>query len=160
MSLGEEIADKLASLGLGVVGTSIFIGMLPDHPDELLAVMETGGSAPTFGFGVPGLKFETPNVQVIVRGARGDYSAPRFTIGLAYKGLSTVQGQYLGLTYYHMIKPIQSPFMLHRDQNERPVFIFNASCEKEIGPTPLLLEDMSGGLLLEDGSGLIVSEDT
>lgn len=134
MSLGEEIADKLAILGLGVVGTSIFIGMMPDHPDELIAVMETGGSAPTFGFSTPGLKFETPNVQVIVRGERGDYSAPRDTIQTAFRGLATVQGQYLGPSYYHMIRPIQSPFMLHRDQNERPVFIFNATCEKEIAP--------------------------
>jgi len=130
-TVAEEIADKLASLGMGTVGTDIFIGVYPENPDVLTAVFETGGSAPEFGFSTPGLKYEHPSVQIVCRGERGDYAGPRALINIAYLGLPTVQAATLGSTYYHMIKPIQAPMVMHRDDNARVLFVFNVSCEKE-----------------------------
>jgi hypothetical protein len=131
-TVAEEIADKLATLGLGTVGTDIFIGVIPERPDAVTAVFETGGEPPEFGFGTPGLKYETPSVQIICRGARGDYATPRARIQLAYLGLPQVQGTTLGSTYYHMIKPIQTPFELRRDDDARVLMVVNVKCEKEM----------------------------
>ena len=129
-TVAEEIADKLATLGMGTVGTDIFIGVYPEKPDVLTAVFETGGSAPEFGFSDAGLKYEHPSVQIVCRGARGDYEGPRTLINIAYLGLPAVQGMNLGSTYYHMIKPIQSPTVMRRDDDARVLFVFNVTCDK------------------------------
>lgn len=132
-TVAEEVADKLANLGLGTVGTSIFIGIMPEKPDAVISVSETGGQAPEFGFGTAGLKYENPNVQIMVRGERGDYEGPRTRIETAYRGLAEVQGATLGSTYYHMIKPTQSPFPIRRDDDARVLLAFNAICTRVIG---------------------------
>lgn len=131
-TVAEDIADKLAILGMGVVGTDIFIGVLPETPDAITAVFETGGTSPEFGFGTPGLKYESPSIQIVCRGAIGDYETPRTRISLAYYGLPQLQGVTVGSTYYHMIRPNQTPFVLRRDDNERVLIVFNAVCERRV----------------------------
>jgi len=132
-TLPEDMADKIATLGLGyVVGRDIFIGVLPERPDAVIGVNESGGQAPEFGFGDDGLKHETPNLQIVVRGARGDYSGPRALIQTIYTELPKIQGETVGGTYYHMVKPSQSPFPMTRDDDARVVFAFNALCTRTV----------------------------
>lgn len=131
-TVAEDIADKLQALGLGTVGTDIFIGVFPEVPDAITAVMETGGTAPEFGFGTPGLKYESPSLQIVCRGEKGDYATPRSRIELAYYGLPQIQGATVGSHYYHMIKPSQSPFPLRRDDDERVLMVFNVTCEVRV----------------------------
>lgn len=64
-TLIEEIAEYLEDEGIGTVGTSIFIGKLPDDADvqnDIVAIFDTGGFPPDAH--VP-LKERT--VQIIVR---------------------------------------------------------------------------------------------
>lgn len=137
MSVANEIAAKLAALGVGVVGTSIFIGALPATPDVACAVIETGGVAPTMGFGTAGIKFERPALQLLFRGAPGDYATPRATAGTAYAGLAAVEATTLSAgvggtsAFYHWVHPVQAPFLLRRDESQRVVIAFNVRCEKE-----------------------------
>lgn len=132
MSVLNEIAAHLATLGVGVVGTSLFIGTLPDSPVVCGAVYEYGGLASEMGFGAAGVKYETPAVQVVFRGDPEDYAGPRAKAETAYRGLAAVEAELLGATFYHWIHPQQPPFLLKRDENERVLIAFNVLCEKEL----------------------------
>lgn len=131
MSVLNEIAAHLVAQGLGVLGTDLFIGKLPNDPDACGVVYETGGLAPEMGFGAAGVKHETPAIQVVFRGAPGDYAGPRAKAESAYRALAAVEAQALSGTFFHFVHPQQSPFLLNRDQAERVLLAFNALCEKE-----------------------------
>lgn len=141
MPTPNEIAAKLQALSLGTVGTSIFVGYMPASPDECCAVYEYGGTAPTFGFGSPGVHFEQPAVQVVFRGPKPgpgvttSYSNPRTKAEAAYRGLSAVEVATLtgGGTsaLYHMIRPQQAPVMIGHDDDKRVLMAVNFLCEKE-----------------------------
>ncbi len=135
MALLNEIAAKVAALGLGTVGTTIHIGMMPETPDVCCAVYEYGGQPPEFGFGTAGISYESPAVQVVFRGAAGDYATPRASAATAYNGLASVEATTLSggtSAFYHSIHPQQAPFLMRRDANDRVYIAFNCICEKEL----------------------------
>ena len=139
----NEIAAKLAALGLGVVGTSIFMGTMPATPEECCAVYEYGGEPPEFSFGTAAIRHETAAVQVVFRGPKPaagvttTYSGPRAKAEAAYQGLAAVQVETLSAgaggtsAFYHWIHPRQAPFLLRRDELERVLIAVNFLCEKE-----------------------------
>lgn len=140
MAFLDEIAAQLAGLSVGTIGTTLFIGMMPETPDVCAAVYETGGQAPTFNFGTTGLDLESPALQVICRGAKDDYTTPRATAKLAYEGLAKVEAETITTTggtsaFYHWIHPQQSPFLMQRDSNGRVYITCNFLCEKELSST-------------------------
>lgn len=139
MAFLDEIAAKLATLGVGTVGTSIHKGMMPETPNVCTAVYEYGGAPPEFGFGAAGLDRETPAVQIVCRGEPQDYATPRATAETAYAGLAAVECATLSgggtSALYLTIHPQQSPFLLKRDANERVYVCFNCLCEKELSST-------------------------
>jgi len=126
-----EIGAKLAALGLGVVGTTIFLGSMPETPTACCAVIEYGGAPPEMGFGLAGVKYETPAIQVMFRGAEGSYAATRALAEAAYRGLCEVETTTLSGTFYHHIHPQQSPFSLKRDDSKRVYIACNFLAEKE-----------------------------
>lgn len=63
--LGEEVADHLQASGFGTVGTTIFIGKLPDDQEasvNIIAVLETGGIAP-----YEQMPLKQRTIQILVR---------------------------------------------------------------------------------------------
>lgn len=137
MAVLNEIAAHLASLGVGTVGTTIFIGVMPETPDACTSIYEYGGLAPDFSLGVDGIDTETPAVQVVCRGVKDDYATPRATATLAYEGLSKVEAETITTTggtsaFYHWIHPEQSPFLMQRDANGRVYIACNYLCEKAL----------------------------
>lgn len=127
----NEIAAYLATNGIGTVETDLFIGRMPESPHACCAVRESGGLPPDHGFGVAGIQFETPSVQVVCRGEAHDYVTPRALADTAWAKLAEVQATSLSGTFYNMITPRQSPFELKRDEKGRVHIAFNALCEKE-----------------------------
>lgn len=128
MLLDETIAFLRTQPGLASV--SIHAGLLPATPDIAMAVYEFGGPSPDLGFGVPGVQYEHPSLQIVCRGVVRDYDGPRDMIQLAYLALATVQAQTLTGTLYLMIRPQQNPFLRERDAKERCVFVCNFSVDK------------------------------
>ena len=132
---------KLASLGVGTIGTTIHMGMMPETPDACCAVYEYGGIAPEYIFGTAGIGIETPAVQVVFRGAKDDYATPRANAATAYNGLASVECTTLTSTsggtsaLYHWIHPSQAPFLMQRDANGRVYIAFNCLAEKELSST-------------------------
>ena len=139
MGVLNEIAAQLATLGVGTVGTTIHLGVMPETPDVCTSVFETGGLAPEFSLGTSGLSTETPAIQVVCRGAKDDYATPRANARLAYEGLPKVEAETLSgggtSAFYYTIHPQQAPFLSQRDANGRVYISCNYLCEKELSST-------------------------
>lgn len=132
MSAMEEVADYLATLSLGSPAPSIVKGQLPDAPATCIAVQEYPGAPSDFGFGVDGIQYEYPALQLLFRGEPNDYASPRALAKTVCQELAKVQAESIGSppVYYHFIKPQSPPFLLERDGQQRCVIALNAVCEK------------------------------
>lgn len=120
----SDIAAYLAANGHGTVGTSIFMGQLPDTPDAATALYESPASRPpVFTHGSPQPSERYPRVQVVVRDA--DYGAARQRAENIYTTLSGVVNATLGAGEYARIRPIQEPFPLARDTSNRVTVVCN-----------------------------------
>ena len=109
MSVLTELKIKLDLLG--TLGT-IVIGMMPASPDSISVLQEYGGQSPERAFGVTGIKYEKPAVQLLFRGAPYDYAGPRAKAEIAFQYLAGVQPGVLCVgvtTEYLTIDPQQSP---------------------------------------------------
>lgn len=126
MITAQEIKAKLDSLG--TLGT-ITIGHMPASPDVVGTIYEYGGREAERGFGVSGIKYEKPALQIVFRGAPNDYIGPRNKAEIAWRYLPTIQPGALGAgvtTEYLMIDPQQSVFpMQPQDANMRHALGFN-----------------------------------
>lgn len=141
MGMLEEVRAKLLSLGL----TNVFIGDMPDTPDECVAIYETGGEAPVHGFGTLGIQYETLGLQVVARGPRpgpgvtNTYTSPHDRATVAYAGLTKVEcatldapgSPPLSSAYYHWIHATSGPLGFGKDENKRTMVSCNFLCEKE-----------------------------
>lgn len=133
----EEIVAFLASEGLGTAGTDLFTSRMPDTPNACGCVYETGGLPPDPGFGAATLRFESPAVQIVFRGAALDYDTPRANAKTAMASMVSVEApQTLTGTTYNTIRAQQSPFnMLGEgvtDENQRFYIACNYLIEKEL----------------------------
>ena len=110
----------------------VFYERLPPDPDYCLALIERGGTAPDMGFGIAGIQFEHPSVQVIARGVKDDAQTPRTLIESAFTKLAEIKAEALSGTNYLLVEPMQSPTDLTADENGRPRYSFNVAITKEL----------------------------
>ena len=134
-TIGADIAAYLQALG--TVGThtgspiTLFRDVMPASPDVCGAIFESGGAPPTPGFGVEGIVSESPTVQIRFRGVANDSQGPLAKARIAYAALQRV-GVTLSSNFYHTLRPMQPPFILERDANQRVVWVFNVAAERDI----------------------------
>lgn len=125
--LVAEVATYLASQGLGTfdtTGTSgtIFVEVLPESPDECVAVYSRAGSGSDSG-----LPYDYPNVQVLVRGTQDPRGAESVAKSIydALHGLRNIS-LTVGGTWLVGCKGIQSgPVHIGRDDNGRHEYSLN-----------------------------------
>ena len=137
LPLSTEIATYLQNSSLGLtMGSNLFVGQLPDTPDECVAVGErpgqapvmwlTGGVAPTGATGVTGpaspvneSKLDRPTVQVRVR-------CPTYVTGNTLT--QGIFGKLQGVTettitsggqLFHLIAALGSPAYIGVDVQQR-----------------------------------------
>jgi hypothetical protein len=116
MGLLEDLATALQAADIGTLGADLFLGWLPDAPDNALALYETGGQPPSYTHHVLTPAIVRPSIQVMVRDQ--EYVSGRERINDAYAVLCS-------LTSYLAIQPLQPPFALGRDAHDRPRFSVN-----------------------------------
>ena len=143
----EEIAIHLEDEG--VINRSptgnLFLGMLPDEPDEATALYEYGGRAPQYEQNQAAPVWEYARIQIVSRGPRppapAGYKVARQMIRSIYDSLASVTNLNIQTgtdaggdpvyTFYMAIRPIQEPFDLERDEKQRVLFAFNVEAWKE-----------------------------
>ena len=116
MGLLEDLATRLETAGIASLGTTLFLGWMPDSPDGVLSLHETAGFAPLYTHNAPSPAIERPGLQVLARDAT--YTDARARIQAAYDVLAA-------LTDYLAIRPVQMPFAIGRDERNRPMFSVN-----------------------------------
>jgi len=124
----DDLADYLATNGMGTVAHDIWPGQRPESPDEVLTLMEYPGGAP--GYTQSGVVSENPQVQVSTRGR--DYEETRKRCQRAWALFSMFVNRNLNGVWYYRIMPQHSVFLAGRDQNGRHIFAFNMSVSKEV----------------------------
>lgn len=120
----EAIGKYLEEEDVGTVGVDIFLGLIPDQPDNCVVLFEYAGSPPDLHW--PG---EYPGLQVRVRSV--SYPAGRAKIGEIVDLLHGLHEQELSGTRYLLIKARGSPEVLKRDGSNRIEFLVNFEIIKE-----------------------------
>lgn len=126
----EDIKDMLvseSSLGL-TYATNLFIGILPDNPEECVAIIDLPGDAPKMDLKKSTSKYYKPSV--LIKNRKLSYTAAyeqMFDIMnfLHGEGNLTVNG-----TFYSIIKAKSDPQLLQWDENNRPIFIINFDVQR------------------------------
>jgi hypothetical protein len=120
----SDIGNYLQDQGIGTLGTNIFLGLMPDQPDNCIALFEYAGSPPDLHW-----SGEYPGLQVRVRNK--SYAAARTKIGEAMTALHGLHEQTLSGARYLLIKARGSPEVLKRDNNNRVELFVNFEIIKE-----------------------------
>jgi hypothetical protein len=120
----SDIGTYLQSQGIGTLGADLFLGLMPDQPDNCIALFEYAGSPPDLHW-----NGEYPGLQVRVRDK--SYAAARTKIGEAMTALHGLHEQTLSGTRYLLIKARGSPEILKRDNNNRVELFVNFEIIKE-----------------------------
>jgi len=120
----SDISTYLKNQGVGTPGTDMFLGLMPDQPDNCIALFEYAGSPPDLHW-----NGEYPGLQVRVRNK--SYAAARTKIGEVMDKLHGLHEQTLSGTRYLLVKARGSPEVLKRDANNRVELFVNFEIIKE-----------------------------
>lgn len=124
----DEIGAYLVAQGRGTLATNLFLGYLPTSPSTLIAVYEYAGAPPSRTMRNT-TKVENPRIQVVCRDA--SYSAAKATARSVWNDLN-VGTTMLSGTNYLAITPLQSPFLLKRDSDERVLIAANFEAQRAL----------------------------
>jgi len=127
----DEIAAKLVSDGVGVLGTSIFkssAAIIPTGNGPYLTVSETGGMAPSRKQNQTTAATQRPTAQILVRAAT--YASARAMSKAAYNSLDGVTNTVLSGVFYLSIRARQEPTDMGADGSGRFQLVFNIEAEK------------------------------
>jgi len=121
--VSEDIIDYMESSAGGLdftAGTDIFIGVMPDSPDNCVCIIDAGGYAPQ-----PNYTYLRPSFQVSVRGSRQGYQDAWDDAQTIRDALHGVAGETINSTYYSQILATSDIMFVGNDDNDRPLFIIN-----------------------------------
>jgi hypothetical protein len=139
MAVLDDLGQYLQGEGLGVLGTTLFLGGLPvDAPnitsqDAITALVETPGFPPEYIHNDVVPSREMPVVQILTRGAPYDYATARAWAQDLWLALGSIRNQTLSGTFYLGVQPIQAVFKLRDDDYARPIMTCQFRCDKSVG---------------------------
>ena len=127
------LVTRLEGLGLGTGGTDLFYGSsakVPDGNGPITTLREVPGLPPHGIHDGTGTDYRRPFVQVIVRGARENYTAVETLATAIYAALSFVDVTVGGVRFLKC-RPQQEPFDFGLDgTNSRVRIGFNVAIER------------------------------
>jgi hypothetical protein len=130
----DDLQDYTQAGGFGVRGGlaapngTIWGGFFPDSPDDLIVFEEYGGREADYVQESPLPDVEYPRVQVRVRNTQ--YDTGRLIAEQLYRYLGAVKNRQINGTWYQRLLPLQSPYRLDRDVNNRHHLAFNVEVRK------------------------------
>lgn len=124
--ISEGIKDLLVAAGVGTfaatTGWGIFISKMPDEPDSIVSIMETGGFPAN-----PRWLIDYPSVQVMIRGDKGGYQAAKAKAVVVRDALLGLPAQVINGDRWDSITDIGGLIELGYDDSNRPKFSTNFS---------------------------------
>jgi hypothetical protein len=126
----EEVGNLIANSGHGTLGVDIFLYQMPDTPDTCIALREYGGGEPSYSHTYVDPSYEVPRFQMLARAPA--IPDARLLAHQVWVTLQSVRNVTLDGTFYLRLQPLQSPFMIERDNNDRWVAGANFEAMKEV----------------------------
>jgi len=125
-SVAEDIKDILEDDSVGVFGTDIFIGIMPELPDSCICLSDNQG------LGKPESRYEWDytGVQVLIRGAEGGYQAVYAKAVAVKVSLHGLVNETVNSAIYKMIQAGHDPLYLGVDNKNRPMFSINFEIQR------------------------------
>lgn len=125
MTLLGDIGGYLdTQSALVTLGTNFFYSVLPESPDNCVALLEIGGVAPIFTLGSNNApRIERPQLQLLVRNT--SYETGASTAQDLYLILTQIANQSINGTTYLRVVAMSNPNLLERDLSKRCVFTCN-----------------------------------
>lgn len=124
MGLIEEFGTYIDSASTRfTAGTNLFGNALPDEPNTATSLTEYGGGAPEYVFANDLPVNENQRVQVSCRSTSS--TRARANAQAAWVAVSGIANETLSGKSWLRAKPVQSPFLLRRDEQGRVIFAFN-----------------------------------
>ena len=120
----SEISALLAAEGIGTEGNNLLLSMMPDKPDDCVALYEYAGSPADLHW-----DGEYPGLQVRVRS--GHYATARSKIEDVINVLHGLCERTLSGTRYLLIRANGSPELLKYDESGRVELVVNFTVMKE-----------------------------
>jgi len=133
----DELVSILVDAGVGVAGSTIFIGPKPAVPSvaipAVLTVSPSGGAAPEGTHNSTLLPaYVRPSAQLLARGIK--YSDAETMIQRAYEAVFPVRNRFVQGTWWVKVLIKQEPFPLGEDENARPMIAFNIDVTRRYSP--------------------------
>ena len=125
MPADKDLAEHIEDAGHATVGTDMFVGFMPDSPDNCIVLTLTGGMAPEIT-----VDLEYPGVQVRLRNA--SHGTGKALINTIYSLLHQITNTTIEGRMYHSVLATQGPSYLGKDQKDRAVFVCNFAIIKMI----------------------------
>ncbi len=120
----EGISQTLVAASIGTfeatTGWGIFIGKEPMRPDTSITITQFGGLPPD-----PKFLLDYPAIQVLVRGAKGDYKNARLKTKDIKDVLLGCDSQDVNDDRWVSVTMESEPVFIGYDENERPGFVLN-----------------------------------
>jgi hypothetical protein len=131
-SIGDYLQNTSNAFGAhsskGTLGTTLFLGTLPESPDVCTAVFENSGTPPAFTMGTGGIAIDYPMLQVICRAGREDYPTARDAVEEIRNLLASVTDVTISGVHVLRIEPMGSVNPLGVDPKQRPLLSVNFRC--------------------------------
>lgn len=131
--VGQYVSDGFAWLNLG---STLFLGQMPDTPDDAVALAQGPNGRPDFTMGAsdgePHLPaFETYRLQVQVRAAGDENSYPtaEAKCWAVYRWLCVSNATLSGVRYI-VIDPVAVPAPMEEDKQGRVTFVVNFDVQR------------------------------
>jgi len=127
--MADDVAEYLEDQAVGTVGTSIFVGHMPDAPADCIAVIQSGGESPEMAGPISG-QIERP--RLIVRVRNTSYASGASKANDVLKALHTAGEVSLSGHRYLFIRAVGSVNQLGRDHENRSLFSLDFVVTKEM----------------------------
>jgi len=123
-----DIATKLATAGIGVLGTSIFVGREPGLSTLTITLLDVGGAAPN-----PKYARDFLDLQIVVKGAPNDYVSARTKAEAIKNNLLGAAAYTVGTEIYFAFNMRGDINFIGYDKNNQPSFTLNFRIIKDYG---------------------------
>lgn len=121
------VADLVQIAGANAVfGTNLFVSQIPDTPDAVVVVADTGGTDPDVA-----IVYSRPTIQVRVRGAKGGYLAAYTLAQAIVTSLHGLSNQVQGDSRYSSWQQ-GDIISIGNDASDRPELTINFRLHKTV----------------------------
>ena len=124
--IGGYLDTSSASLTLG---TNFFYSLMPESPDNCVAIYQEGGTSPISTLGSNNAHvIERPQLQILVRNT--SYESAESLAYTLFVTLTSIVNQSISGNTYLRVEALGSPTLINRDNNKRSVLSCNFDVQR------------------------------